>query len=195
MTIGRHAAIKALLASSCLLTLNAFANPPHLPDMVTGGNQWQLVGFDDSSTLHTQGAVHTVCFFSTGVVGTHQRYRWVALTFGGWDGLATQEGDQVSMHGDFTFILQPNAGHDSFELEITTGKEATGHWREWLENAGNGQTIVWNNVKFTRTGTCTQKTSAEAVEFARAVNTAAVTPSGVDPAKLPLEAEEDVAVR
>jgi hypothetical protein len=200
MTNGRQSAIKALLASSCLLTLNAFANPPHLPDMVTLGNKWQLVGFDDGSTLHTQGVTQTLCFFSTGTVGTHQRYRWVSTTFGGWDGMATQEGDQVSMHGDFTFILQPNAGHDSLEFELTTAKEATGHWREWIENAGVGQTIIWNNAKLTRVGTCPQKSSAEALEFAKSVpnvdafGVPVVTPSGVDPAKLPLDFE-DVAQR
>ena len=193
---GRIIAATALVVSS-FLTLSALAAPPHLPDMVTGGNKWQLTGFDDSSTTHPQGAVQTLCFFNNGVVGTHQRYRWASITFGGWDGLATQEGDQVFLHGDFTFILMPNAGHDSIDFELTTRNEGMGHWKEWIENDANGLTLVWNNARLTRTGTCLQKTAAEVIEFARtqpnsldAAGVPITTPSGVDPNKAAVEAAE-----
>lgn len=196
MNIGRFIVASALAAST-LVASSSFANPPHLPDMVSGGNRWQLSGFDDSSNAHTPGAVQTLCFFNAGTVGTQQRYRWVSTTFGAWDGLATQEGDQVFMHGDFTFIGQPNVGHDSLDFELTAPGEASGHWKEWLENDGSGLTIIWNNAKLVRTGKCLQRNVAEVLESTRSrpnldpAGVPILTPSGVDPAQVPETLEVD----
>jgi hypothetical protein len=154
------------VASLLLATpLVSQALPPHNPDLVTNGNRWSITAYDDSSPVHTQWATQGICFYPAGVVGTHQRYYWVSDTFPDWNGRATQEGDQVFMHGDYA----GNVGHDGIQFEITTStasrNEGYGHWQEWREDSKYGLTIGYVNAKLARVGKCTPLTVAEAIDL------------------------------
>lgn len=127
----------------------ASANPPHFPNLITNGSEWTLSGYDDSAPTHTFLATHRICFTFLGNVGTHMRYRWSSSTLPGWDGIATQEGDQVMMHGDY----KENFVHDAMIWEIATNDKynfGTGHWVEWYEDAGTGKTMKFANVYMKR---------------------------------------------
>ncbi|MGD8908998.1 MAG: hypothetical protein PVF13_00945 [Chromatiales bacterium] len=156
-------------ASALALTVQSavFANPPYKPDLVNGGNRWTITAYFDNSTVHAQAATQGICFYPDGVSGTHQRYRWVSDTYPDWNGIATQEGDQVFMHGDFQWPYgeKKDGGHDSMEWEIVTvsrKNEGAGHWREWVEDGGFGNTIGFANAKLVRVGKCEYETAEEA---------------------------------
>jgi hypothetical protein len=135
----------------------SMANPPHLPDLIGAGNRWSITFFDDSSAAHTQWATQGICFYNAGVAGTHQRYYWVSDTYPDWNGRATQEGDQIFMHGDFRWPFTViNGGHDGMTWEIVSLKEGAGHWKEWVEDAAYGTTIGFGNAKLVRVGSCIQ---------------------------------------
>src|SRR6478672_10890085 len=138
----------ALLAFAFTTTAAAQALPS--PQLVNGGNLWTITAFDDSSPVHTQWATQSICFEFIGVVGTHTRYRWRSTTFPDWNGKATQEGDQVFMHGDYA----KDVGHDGMEWSIVTNKNGSGHWFEWREDGGFGTTIGFANAEWQRIGTC-----------------------------------------
>jgi hypothetical protein len=153
----------------------ASAVPPHQPALVTGGNLWTITFYDDSSPNHTQWATQRICFFNAGVQGTHQRYSWVSISYPDWNGRATQEGDQVFMHGDFQWPFgNRDGGHDGMEWQLVTtspggeagavprGEIGTGHWKEWVEDGRLGITIGFGNTLFRRVGRCPYLTFAEA---------------------------------
>ncbi len=147
----------ALCAIASLSSL-ASANPPFSPDLIKGGNRWTITFYDDSSPNHNQWATQGICFYYAGTVGTQQRYLWVSDTYPDWNGRATQEGDQIFMHGDFQWPFGTrNGGHDGMEWEITTvgsRNEGFGHWKEWVETSRFGTTIGFGNAKFRRVGKC-----------------------------------------
>jgi len=147
-TIWGAASALTLLALTFITTAGAQALPS--PQLVTGGNLWTITAFDDSSPVHTQWATQGICFEFVGVIGTHTRYRWRSTTFPDWNGMATQEGDQVFMHGDYARDI----GHDGMAWEIATNKSGSGHWFEWRENGGYGITIGFANAQWQRTGSC-----------------------------------------
>ena len=159
-----------VIAFALVLGVSAAAEavPPHRPDLVTGGNRWTITFYDDSSPAHTQWATQGLCFYFDGVVGTHQRYRWVSDTYPDWNGRATQEGDQVFMHGDFQWPFGvKDGGHDGMAWEIVTRSrrnEGTGHWKEWVENGAFGWTIGFGNARFERVGKCQAGSFSEALE-------------------------------
>ncbi|OLE74922.1 MAG: hypothetical protein AUG12_00405 [Acidobacteria bacterium 13_1_20CM_2_57_8] len=124
--------------------------PTPSPDLVRGGNLWTITAFNDASPVHTQMATQGICFEFIGVVGTHFRYRWYSTTFPDWNGIASQEGDQVFMHGDYA----KDVGHDGIHWAIDTSKAGSGHWTEWREDGGFGNTIVFANAVFQRAGIC-----------------------------------------
>lgn len=159
----------ALASFSLSNSFQALAAPPHLPDLVQGGNRWTITFYNDSSTTHSQWATQGLCFYYAGTVGTHQQYIWVSDTYPDWNGRATQEGDQVFMHGDFQWPFgTKDGGHDGMEWEIvTTDKrnEGAGHWKEWVEDGRHGTTIGFGNTKFTRVGSCYQTTADAALEY------------------------------
>lgn len=133
------------------------AGTPYLPDLVQSGNRWTITFFDDTSAVHLQWATQGICFYNAGVVGTHQKYIWVSDTYPDWNGRASQEGDQIFMHGDFQWPFgTANGGHDGMTWELTTLKEGSGHWHEWVEDNAYGNTIGFGNTKLTRVGTCNQ---------------------------------------
>lgn len=153
--------VTALLLTTPLLSQ---ALPPHYPDLVSDGNRWTITAYDDSSVVHAQWATQGICFYPAGSVGTHQRYYWVSDTFPDWNGRATQEGDQIVMHGDYA----NNVGHDGMQFEITTSSpknEGYGHWHEWREDAKYGLTIGFTNAKLVRVGKCQALTVAEAIDI------------------------------
>ncbi|MEJ2691663.1 MAG: hypothetical protein P8166_01110 [Candidatus Thiodiazotropha sp.] len=160
-----------LAVSAMVLTAHtsAFAVPPHKPDLVSDGNRWLITGYFDNSSVHAQANTQGICFYPAGVSGTHQRYRWVSDTYPDWNGNATQEGDQVFMHGDFQWPFREvrDGGHDSMEWEIVTmspKNEGAGHWQEWIEDGRFGRTVGFGNAKLVRVGKCKYATAEEALE-------------------------------
>src|SRR4051794_28185946 len=151
--------INALGASAlfalAFTTIAGAQAPLPSPQLVNGGNLWTITAFDDASPVHTQMATQGICFEFIGVVGTHNRYRWRSTTFPDWNGIASQEGDQVFMHGDYA----QNVGHDGIMWAIDTNKSGSGHWTEWRETPAFGNTIVFANAPFQRTGTCGSTTA------------------------------------
>jgi hypothetical protein len=144
----------ALTATTSLL-----AQPPHVPDLVTDGNRWTITAYDDSSPVHTQWATQGICFYPDAVVGTQQRYIWVSDTYPDWNGRATQEGDQIFMHGDFQWPYGSGKeeGHDGMEWEIVSDSRdnaGAGHWKEWAEDGSFGFTFGFANAKLKRVGKC-----------------------------------------
>lgn len=159
--------------SGIVLSISAFAVPPHLPDLVRDGNRWTITFFDDGSATHNQWATQGLCFYYAGTYGTHQRYVWVSDTYPDWNGRATQEGDQIFMHGDFQWPFgNKDGGHDGMEWEIVTTSPrnlGTGHWKEWVENGRYGITIGFGNARFQRVGRCRFTAFEEALEFGRSL--------------------------
>jgi hypothetical protein len=166
---------KARFAASALammVTASAFAVPPHLPDLFSDGNRWTITFYNDSSPNHDQWATQGICFYPIGVVGTHQRYRWVSDTYPDWNGIATQEGDQIFMHGDFQWPYGQvkDGGHDGMEWEIVTVSPknmGAGHWKEWVEDGRFGRTIGFGNTRFQRVGRCRYTSADQAIDVYR----------------------------
>jgi hypothetical protein len=144
-TIG----VSALLAFAFTTTGAAQVALPS-PQLVNGGNLWTITAYDDASPVHTQLATQGICFEFAGVVGTQTRYRWRSTTFPDWNGRATQEGDQIFIHGDYA----KDVGHDGMQWEIVTNKSGAGHWSEWREDGGFGTTIGFANSEWQRVGSC-----------------------------------------
>lgn len=190
----RKLSIGALLLATPLLSQ---ALPPHYPDLVSDGNRWTITAYDDSSVVHTQWATQGICFYPAGTVGTHQRYYWVSDTFPDWNGRATQEGDQVVMHGDYA----NNIGHDGMEFEVTTSSpknEGFGHWHEWREDPKYGLTIGFANAKLVRVGKCRALSVAEAIDIGTKIelrlnsnNELAVVPFGASERDILVIADQD----
>lgn len=160
------------------------AGPPHLPNMVVNGNLWNLTGFADALPGHPPLATQPICFFPIANVGTHQRYVWVGLGFPDWNGLASQEGDQVTMHGDFPFPLNTaNAGHDTMKFEITSLNLAAGHWTEWVENAAFGVNIGFANAVVERVvdKSCPYANAQEALNQTQHITSPLPNPMGINP--------------
>jgi len=154
----------------------AMAVPPHQPQLVVGGNLWTITFYDDTSPVHSQWATQRICFFPAGVQGTHQLYGWVSISYPDWNGRATQEGDQVFMHGDFQWPFgNKDGGHDGMEWQLVTmspggeigavpkGEIGTGHWKEWIEDGRLGITVGWGNTLLRRIGRCPFQTFNEAM--------------------------------
>ncbi|HLP41641.1 MAG TPA: hypothetical protein VK465_09055 [Fibrobacteria bacterium] len=129
------------------------AQGKYTPDLVKEGDRWTITFHDDSSPVHSQWATQGLCFRYAGIVGTHQRYVWWSDTYPDWNGMATQEGDEVTMHGDYA----EDVGHDGMKWEIVTSspkQQGAGHWWEWRENGSYGNTIGWGNARLERVGSC-----------------------------------------
>ena len=147
--------IPAFFASSL-----ALANPP-TPNVFDGGNRWTITAFNDASMLHSQMATQGICFSAPVMVGTHLRGYWYSDTFPDWNGVYSQEGDQVFLHGDYA----KDVGHDAMQLSLTSSREGDGHWVEWRENGGFGKTIVFANAKVVRVDKCRSLTEDELSTF------------------------------
>jgi len=124
-----------------------------LPDLVSAGNRWTITAFNDESPNHDQWATQGLCFRSLGFFGTHQRYEWWSDTFPDWNGIASQEGNEVVLHGDYA----GDVGHDSVMFNVVTATPrniGAGHWVEWREDGKFGRTIGFANALLTRVGRC-----------------------------------------
>jgi len=127
--------------------------PRYYPNPINAGNMWTITFYNDSSVNHDQWATQRICFRYVGQVGTHDRYVWYSISFPDWNGWATQEGDEIVMHGDYA----KNNGHDAMHWEIVTvskKNEGTGIWAEWREDNSYGKTIGFGNAKLVRIGSC-----------------------------------------
>ena len=151
----------------CLLIATLSSSAAHAqlfkPDLVSDGNRWTITFFNDEDPSHTQWATQGICFEPIGVFGTHERYRWWSDTFPDWNGIATKEGDQVVMHGDYA----KDVGHDGMQWEIVSASPrslGSGHWTEWREDGGFGNTIGFGNALFQRVGKC-ERSLSEAQEI------------------------------
>ena len=145
--------IIGMTTTALFATHAALAVPPHKPDLVSDGNRWLITFYNDNASGHDRWATQGLCFFRVVDVGTHTRYVWYSDTFPDWNGWATQEGDQIFMHGDYA----RDVGHDGMEWEIVTDSprnQGAGHWKEWRENGGFGRTIGFGNAKFSHVGKC-----------------------------------------
>lgn len=152
--------MKKELVASILLTgtmATAVAAPPHLPSVYTGGNLWTITAYDDSSPNHAQWATQSICFMQPAVVGTHERGYWYSTTFPDWNGTYSQEADQLFMYGDYA----KDVGHDGMQVSIDTARTASGHWHEWREDTGFGNTIGFLNTTMERVGKCKSVTTKQ----------------------------------
>jgi hypothetical protein len=123
------------------------------PDLVSAGNRWTITAFNDESPVHDQWATQGLCFRSIGFFGTHQRYEWWSDTFPDWNGIASQEGNEVVLHGDYA----NDVGHDAVKFNVvssTPRNVGAGHWVEWREDGKFGRTIGFANALLTRVGRC-----------------------------------------
>lgn len=148
------------LATSGLSFFPYITNMPYSPNLTKGGNRWTITFYNDRSSTHEQWATQGICFQYINKVGTHMSYKWYSDTFPDWNGWATQEGDQIVMHGDYA----GNVGHDGMIWDIvtsSTNNEGAGHWWEWRENADYGKTIGFANAKLERVGYCSSYTADE----------------------------------
>lgn len=175
------------LACSLFSTSTLMAGPRYLPNLLDGGNEWIVTAYNDTSTDHTQIATQTICFFPAGYVGTHQQYYWVSTSYNDWNGIASQEGDQVFMHGDFGEV-SGFGGHDALQWELVSGGDkatGAGHWQEWVQDGLLGINVAFTNMVFKRSGECAYATVEEAMEAGGAiplkmnVDGKALAPSGV----------------
>jgi hypothetical protein len=129
------------------------AAPTDKPDLTTGGNRWTITFYNDSSPNHDEWATQGICFRFIGTVGTHNRYEWWSDTFPDWNGIASQEGDEIFMHGDYA----GDVGHDGMKWSIVTSSAkniGAGHWFEWREDSKFGRTIGFGNTLLNRVGRC-----------------------------------------
>ena len=160
------ATVTPLLASLMLaLSPLAGAQPPYSPNLVDLGNKWILDAYDDTSPDHVALASPGICFEFAGVVGTHQQYTWYSDTFPGWRGIASQEGDQVFMHG----VYANGEGQDAIQVRIIIDAPrhgSVGHWQEsrysnsFFGGTGTyGKTIGYANARMIRNGNCTMTAS------------------------------------
>lgn len=156
-------------AATLVISTTAMAAPPHAPDLTTDGNRWEITGYLDNAPGHAQAATQGLCFYDTGVSGTHQQYVWVSDTFPDWNGTAVQEGDQIFMYGEF----REDVGHDSISWEIVTASKdniGAGHWQEWLEDKRFGNTVGFANALLQRVGRCEIKDPKEAIEVYHSID-------------------------
>jgi len=149
-------ALTAAFMALALGTSAAHSQGLFKPDLVQLGNRWTITFFNDAAPGHDQWATQGICFRYAGIVGTHQRYIWWSDTYPDWNGRATQEGDEIVMHGDYA----KDVGHDGMKWEITASSpknEGGGHWWEWREDGGYGSTIGFGNARLQRVGSCRTK--------------------------------------
>lgn len=125
------------------------AQPPYAADLVNGGNKWFLDAYDDTDPNHNLISTQGLCFKYTGFDGTHQQYTWYSDTFRGWQGTASQEGDQIFLYG----MYAKGKGQDAIQLTIiidTPRSGSVGHWQEWRDNSSYGTTIGFANARMIR---------------------------------------------
>jgi hypothetical protein len=141
-----------VLLAGLLFAPAVLAVPPHQPNLTDGGSLWLMNAYDDTHPAHRQIFREEICFRLIGNVGTHTRYAWQSLTYPAFKGIATQEGDHVMMHGDFS--SQGNGiYHDAWVFDLVTESNkdlGAGHWTMWKEDGNFGSTLYSANVTLAR---------------------------------------------
>lgn len=151
-SLGKPLLLFALIAA--ISSTSAFAQPPYDADLVQGGNKWLIDAYDDTDPDHLLLTTQGICFEYNGTVGTHQRYTWYSDTFLGWRGTASQEGDQIFMHG----MYANGTGRDAIQVRIIIDAPRSGSvgaWQEWRDDGGYGTTVGFANARMIRDGNCT----------------------------------------
>lgn len=160
--------LAAILASLAVVAVTfssaVHAQPPYSADLVQGGNKWFLDAYDDTDPGHNLINTVGLCFKYDGIQGTHQRYTWYSDTFKGWQGTASQEGDQIFMHG----VYASGKGRDAVQVTIvidTPRSGSVGHWQEWRDDGSYGQVVGFANARMIRDpGQPCAMTEAEALD-------------------------------
>lgn len=138
-----------LMLLTGVFSLNAYAQPPYNANLIDGGNKWLLDAYDDTDPDHVFINTVGICFKYAGTKGSHQLYTWYSDTFKGWQGTASQEGDQIFMHGRYA----NGKGRDAIQVTIiidTPRSGSVGHWQEWRDDDGYGQVIGFSNARMIR---------------------------------------------
>jgi len=141
--------LTAILLIVSAVSSSAYAQPPYSADLVQGGNKWFLDAYDDTDPDHTLINTVGLCFQYAGTQGSHQQYTWYSDTFRGWQGTASQEGDQIFIYG----VYADGKGQDAIQLRIiidTPRSGSVGHWQEWRDNGSYGETIGFANARMIR---------------------------------------------
>lgn len=141
--------ISLMVIGILIVSPAAQAQPPYAADLIQGGNKWFLDAYDDTDPDHVLINTVGLCFTYDGVQGTHQRYTWYSDTFKGWHGTASQEGDQIFLHG----VYADGKGRDAIQLRIiidTPRSGSVGHWQEWRDDGGYGQVVGFANARMIR---------------------------------------------
>jgi len=168
-----------------MASYNVLAHPP-TPNIEDGGNLWEITGYYDNSSDHTQTAMQHICFSPYSVNGTQIWGSWYSTSYAGWDGRYAQEGDQLFLFGDFS----SDTGHDGMELNIVGSSPdniATGHWREWFEDGAYGSSQVFVNAKMKRIGSCTLTGESPLAVPVRLRSDGTPAHSPMDPGQVPLK--------
>ncbi len=134
----------------CCVALASSVMAQPSPNVVDTGARWEIQFYNDPSPTHPAWASQILCFLPYVTVGTSIQGVWFSLSFPDWNGLYYQEGDEVTMTGDYA----NNVGHDGIHFTLASSREGTGSWKEWRENAGAGTIIGWGNASLTRVGHC-----------------------------------------
>jgi hypothetical protein len=146
--------MRNLVVLSVVLLITAAAAAQPQPSLTESGNRWLLSGWEDSSPDHAVLPTQTICFFRSGVNGTHVVGVWSATTFPNWRGRWAQEGDRVFIYGEFG----DRAGHDSMVIDLfggpTPSDQAWGKWVEWTESTPFDTTVRFANARLQRDGFC-----------------------------------------
>lgn len=129
--------LSLLLTLACGLGLScaALAVPPHTPSLVAGGQIWNVRIFNDTAANHQLIASDRICFRFVANIGTHMRYVWQSLANPNLRGWASQEGDEVRMHGD---LNTPLLEHVAMQFELVTQSPSdmgAGHRQHWRESS------------------------------------------------------------
>ncbi|TQV88763.1 hypothetical protein [Aliikangiella coralliicola] len=174
-----------------LISFSVLAVPPHTPGLTTGApvgatwHEWEVRAYNDRSPTHRYMARQTICFRYVGTVGTHDSYEWYSNSYFNWNGRATQEGDQISMHGDFW----NEVGHDGMTWQLTTQENAAnsklleqgaGHWYEWIENAALGWSVGFANTLWTKTGKKCEDPATHRFQSAAVEDQEYISPQNID---------------
>lgn len=142
--------ILAILSVIALtLSTTVHAQPPYNADLVQGGNKWFLDAYNDTDPDHNLINTVGLCFKYAGTEGTHQRYTWYSDSFKGWQGTASQEGDQIFIHGQYA----DGKGRDAIQVRIIIDAPrsgSVGHWQEWRHDGNYGKVIGFANARMIR---------------------------------------------
>jgi hypothetical protein len=154
----KHTITKLLVAAAMFTGItSASAVVPHYPDLVSKGNLWRFTNYNDASFDHNTIFSEPICFEYDSVIGSHLRYRWYVQNFPQINGIASQEGDQITMTGEYPFFNTGKYAYQkSYQFELATQEAksmGTGH-SQILFRSGDRQFGLFMNLLARRAGKC-----------------------------------------